>query len=265
MKQNNQKQQQGSTDPFSRIDYRKMVSWPKRIQRESPFLTNVLNQAPIRAVLDLGCGTGEHSRFIGEMGFRVVGVDRSKTMLNQACDSPVPDNVTFIHSDILRLNESVEGQFGAAISLGNTLVSITREKEIQNTFTQIAGKLVSQGVFLFQILNYERIRDQKIRSLPLNFVSEDGNRETIFLRIMNYHEDGMVDFCPTTLSYDPSRDPPLQVKQSRLIQLRGWTCSELLPILENSGFVISALYGDMRQGIYDASGSQDFVVVAKKL
>lgn len=41
-------------------------------------------QAPVRRVLDLGCGTGGHAAPLAERGYAVVGVDRSPDMLERA-------------------------------------------------------------------------------------------------------------------------------------------------------------------------------------
>ena len=39
---------------------------------------------PVKAILDLGCGTGNHSLPLAQRGYEVVGVDRSEAMLEQA-------------------------------------------------------------------------------------------------------------------------------------------------------------------------------------
>ena len=64
-------------DPYSRVDYRRLVAWPERIEREWPFLSRVLGHSG--RVIDLGSGTGEHSRFLASKGFAVVGIDSSPT------------------------------------------------------------------------------------------------------------------------------------------------------------------------------------------
>ena len=73
-------------DIFTRTQYRKMVAWPERIRREAPFLEGVFEPAPERKLLDVGCGTGEHSRHFAELGWTAVGVDVSESMIGNAND-----------------------------------------------------------------------------------------------------------------------------------------------------------------------------------
>jgi 2-polyprenyl-3-methyl-5-hydroxy-6-metoxy-1,4-benzoquinol methylase len=83
-------------DPYSRVDYRRFVAWPQRIEREWPFLQKVLGSAPSRRVLDLGCGTGEHARFLATKGFSVVGIDASESMLAKAREGSTPAGVELV-------------------------------------------------------------------------------------------------------------------------------------------------------------------------
>ena len=50
-------------DEYSRVNYRRLIAWKKRIVREAPFLRSLLGRAPDRSVIDLGCETGEHGAF----------------------------------------------------------------------------------------------------------------------------------------------------------------------------------------------------------
>src|SRR5512143_3125619 len=108
-----------SHDPYSRVDYRRFVAWPQRIEREWPFLSKVLASAPLRRVLDLGCGTGEHARFLASQGDAIVGIDSSESMLGKAREAAVPEGVEFIQGDIADVATLTRGPFGAALCLGN--------------------------------------------------------------------------------------------------------------------------------------------------
>jgi len=50
------------TDPYSRLNYRRLIAWPERIEREWPFFEKLLHKAPSNRLLDLGCGSGEHAQ-----------------------------------------------------------------------------------------------------------------------------------------------------------------------------------------------------------
>src|SRR4030095_2449262 len=68
---------------------------------------------PQARVLDLGCGTGTSiAKYIVEKGFRVVGVDQSKKMLEIA-KLAVPE-AEFIQSDMIDVQ--LRDGFGAAIA-----------------------------------------------------------------------------------------------------------------------------------------------------
>ena len=214
-------------------------------------------------MIDLGCGTGEHSRFLAGEGFRAVGLDRSESMLAKAQEKPLGPNLGFVLGEIQKVREVVPDRFGAAISLGNTLVHLTERQDLERAFASLAHVLESGGIFLFQILNYERIFEKNIRHLPLNFRQEEDG-EIIFFRLMELLEEGKVRFCPTTLKYNPLADPPVQVVRSRMTQLRGWRQADLLPLLQSAGFSILSIHGDMKGGPFEPGNSHDLVVVAQK-
>lgn len=250
-------------DPYSRVDYRRFVAWPERILREAPFLKEILERAPQRSVIDLGCGTGEHSRFLAGEGFQALGIDRSETMLAKAQEKPLPPNLQFVLGEIQSLGKVVKDRFGAAISLGNTLVHLTERQDLERVFASLAHVLEPEGIFLFQILNYERIFEKNIRYLPLNFRREEDG-EIIFVRLMEFLDEGRIRFCPTTLKYNPLADSPVQVVRSRMTQLRGWRRADLIPLLQSAGFSILSIHGDMKGGPFEPGDSHDLVLVAQK-
>ncbi|HMM35289.1 MAG TPA: class I SAM-dependent methyltransferase [Thermoanaerobaculia bacterium] len=205
-------------DPYARLSYRRLIAWPARIEREAPFLREGLAGAPSTRLLDLGCGTGEHARFLQAEGFEVTGVDASEAQLAQAREEgPGPE---FVKGDLAELGAAVTGPFGAAISLGNGLPHL-HEREMASFLGHLARLLLPGAPVLFQILNYDRILDRGITSLPLN-VRDDGGERVVFLRLMEPRPDGKVLFNPTSLRWRPGAEPPVEVVATRNVLLKGW-------------------------------------------
>jgi len=248
-------------DLYSRVDYRRLVAWPERIEREWPFLRKVLGDGG--RILDLGCGTGEHSRFLASKGFEVVGIDASPSMLEKATDAPLPANLRFVEGDIADVERLVGGTFDAALCLGNTLPHLETPAAVRRLATGLHARLRPGAPLVLQILNYERILGTGQRFLPLNFRAGEGpGEEIVFLRLMTPHADGTLVFTPCTLRYRPGGDPPLEVVSARNVPLRGWRRPELEELLDAAGFEERTLFGTVGEVPYSPKDSSDLVIVA---
>ncbi len=262
-----------SNDPYSRLEYRRLIAWPERIRREWPLLEEVLahgssKRGPSRRLLDLGCGTGEHARFLIEQGFEVVGIDASASMIEQALELPQrgtnegPPGLAFVHGDVSQLGSLTEGRFDGAICLGNTLPHIKTDQALEDFLHGLRRRLSSAASWVLQLLNYQRIFARQERHLPLNFRShEDG--ESVFLRLMQPQGDGRVLFFPTTLRFRPEADPPVTVAASKRIELRGWRLPELEAAFDDAGFSERRLYGGFDRQPFEPLESRDLIIVAK--
>ena len=250
-------------DPYSRVEYRRLIAWPERIRREWPLIEKTFAGAPSRRVLEVGCGPGEHARALAEAGFEVVGLDRSEAMLAAATEAPLPPNLRFVLGDMRRLDEHVEGPFGAALCLGNTLPHLTSGEDL-NVFAASLARVLAPGApLLLQILGYDRIHDQRIRALPVNVrPHEDG--ELVFLRLMDPLPDGRVRFYPSTLRLRAGAEEPLTLERSREVMLRGWRRAELEAALAAAGLVPERALGGFDESPFDPAVSADLVLVARQ-
>jgi SAM-dependent methyltransferase len=248
-------------DPYSRVDYRRLVAWPQRIEREWPFLERALGQSG--RVLDLGSGTGEHSRFLASKGFDVVGIDSSPAMLAKATDTPLPSNLTLLGGDITNVEQLVSGVFDGAICLGNTLPHIRDGAALIRFACGLRRRLRPGAAFVLQVLNYDKVLDSGQRSLPLNFRKDADEGEVVFLRLMTPRPDGTVVFTPSTLRYRPDGVPPLEVVTARNVELKGWRRREIEDALETAGFCRREVFGTVGDVPFDAAQSPDTVIVAR--
>ena len=129
----------------------------------------------------------------------------------------------------------------------------------------LATRLLPGGRFLFQVLNYERIRSGAVRHLPLNFrdnPAEPG--EIVFVRMMTPDGERHVRFNVVTLALRPGQEPPVGLEVAREVRVRAWIRPELETALGKAGFEVLRIHGDMTGGAYDPESSSDLVMVAAR-
>ncbi len=262
MKKNPQPPQE-QEDSYSRVDYRRFVAWPARIQRERPLLEFFLEALPEKTVLDLGCGTGEYGRFFSSLGYHVLGIDQSASMIAKAGEHTESPLLDLVEGDVRNLGTLVERPVGGAISLGNTLPHLKDTASLTKLFEGLSRALLPTGLFLFQILNYEWILGHDIRYLPLNFRDQD-DHEPVFLRLMKPLPDDRILFCPSTLHFDPDRENPVEVIRSKTVELMGWQRKHLSPLLEALRFEILEIWGGMEFDPFSPDSSSDLVMLVRR-
>lgn len=254
--------------PYSRLNYRRLIAWPSRIEREWPFLEKTLAEAPAKTVIDLGCGTGEHVRHLASRGFRCVGIDRSEEQIAAAKDYENEfgeHGPEFLLGEISDLPRLTEENFGAALCLGNVAPHL-EDREMALALEALARRVLPGGRLVLQLINYERVFAQKIRSLPINLRDdpESPSGEIAFVRLMTPDGERHVRFYPMTLALRPDEELPIELRAAREVRLRAWRRVEMATALDSAGFRVESIYGDMVGGPYEAESSADLVVVATR-
>lgn len=132
--------------------------------------------AGLSPLLDAGCGTGNRTEHLCSGGVRIVAVDLDQGMIARAREahSGCPEHPGGPHGsieygvmDMMRIDEGFAGQrFAAVLCLGNTLVHLASPEEVTDFCRKAHGLLEPGGLLVMQILNYDRILDKGIRSLP---------------------------------------------------------------------------------------------------
>jgi len=254
-----------SDDRYAKIDYRSLIAWGPRLEREWPLLDEILRGAPSKSILDLGSGTGEHARFLAANGFDVTGVDSSPAMLekSRAAAGEQP-NLRFLAGDMRDLANVVEGRFGAAVCLGNALPHLSGEGDLRDLADGLRRVLLPGAPFVAQIINYDRIEAKKERALPLTFLPDpnDPAATIIFLRTMEFLPDGRVIFMPTTLRQRPDRDEPLELVATQRVEIRGWRRAEIERTFREAGFASVEVFGSYQKAPFEAAESRDVILVA---
>ncbi len=119
---------------------------PYREEAEYVRKTLLLSNPGIKDILELGCGSGAHAAFLGEMGFRVTGIDRSAEMIAQAKAKHIPG---FEAQEGNITDFELGKKFNAAISLFHVMSYLTETEDVLRCLRQVNRHLETGGLFLF--------------------------------------------------------------------------------------------------------------------
>lgn len=102
-------------------------------------------------VLDLGCGTGDLSHILSQMGATVVGLDASSEMLALASHKAEKQRVNVFYTCQNMTSFSTGHCYDAVISTFDCLNYLLTKADLIRAFTCVAGELKDGGVFLFDM------------------------------------------------------------------------------------------------------------------
>ena len=116
-------------------------------------LFQTYGNGPVRTVLDLGCGTGNHDLWLAQRGYDVVGVDRSAGMLESARKKAVSRKIdgkaNFYQEDIRSFQ--VEQSFDASLMMFAVLGYQLENRDVLAAL-RTAKKHVRLGsIFIFDV------------------------------------------------------------------------------------------------------------------
>lgn len=215
-------------------------------QPQLELILDLAGQASSR-VLDVACGTGSYSRELFLRGHEVVAIDNDPAMLELARDKTPGLDVRRVPMESI---DCIEGGFDLIFCIGNSLVHLEDQTEIEGFIKDAYDLLHTDGSLLVQIVNYDRILSQKIGGLP----TIDHNDLT-FER--HYHiEEDSIDFH----TYLETEDGKVENHQP----LYPILSEDLLDAFEKAGFIGIQMFENFYGDSFDINTSMFLIVLATK-
>lgn len=243
-------------------------SWDQRLGEEIPFVVNYLKKYKAKAVLDLGCGTGEHTLALAKRGFKVTGVDQNEEMLASAWEKwekqeeKIKKNVKFLQMTIGETSSLKDRQFDATICLGNMLPNVL---DYDKEFLSLKKVLGKKAVFIIQIKNFDQVLAEEEKFISLDFSygesPEQWEKEYAFLRFYDFRPDGLLNFNVETLASDGRfwHSYGVETNLQRPILKK-----DLSRVLTKLGFSKIRLFGSFKGERYNKETSPLLIAVATR-
>jgi SAM-dependent methyltransferase len=103
-------------------------------------------------LLDIGCGTGQHSLNLHDKFERITGVDLSEDMINVAKEKVLNRKINNVEFKVINTDE-IEEKFDTIISMFNVVNHIDSLSQLIDFFKNISFLLNQNGVFIFDCWN----------------------------------------------------------------------------------------------------------------
>lgn len=222
------------------------------------FIENATNDG--KYVLDIACGTGNYAIELAKKGYIVDGVDLDAAMVEEAKEKAKVENlfINFIQGDMKNIKDLfLEKKYDLVYCIGNSLVHLDNETEIQQMIDDVYKIINTGGRLLIQIINYDRILDFNIDHLPTISKKELGVE---FVR--NYVYDKGTDKILFNTEIHISNETETH-KYENSVDLLPLRKDDLVSIVKKAGFNNIRIYGGFSEDEYSAN-SFATVLIAEK-
>jgi len=125
----------------------------KDYNAECDFLEEVFKKysAPVKSILDVGCGTGGHSLLLAERGYDVSGVDLSSHMLSIAKAKANEKGLNLKLKEGDARDFKFDEKFDAVVSMFAVMGYQVTNGDIDNAFKRVREHLKPGGLFVFDV------------------------------------------------------------------------------------------------------------------
>nr|NGX43184.1 hypothetical protein [Chlamydiota bacterium] len=142
-------------------DYLKLYSYrsAEEAEQQVNFVIHALKLKGDEKILDLGCGKGRHSLELAKKGYKVLGIDISEYLIDEAkkCLKMVPSkHLRFQIGDMYHLEHL--GTFDVVLNMFTSFGYFDDDKDNAKVFQIVRDHLQSGGKFFLDYLHPAQVR-----------------------------------------------------------------------------------------------------------
>ena len=240
-------------DWFNTDDY--LLVYKHRDKSEADQLKNLvlknIDEEKINYVLDMACGAGRHAISFALKGFDVTAVDLSENLLNTARSNAEKEKekvkVNFVLSDIR--NFQSEKKFDLVLNLFTSFGYFEIDEENAKVIQKAYEVMNNGGWFVLDYLNKNFILNNLI---PITVENVSGRTITQIREIKNNRIEKNI------------RIKNNGKENNYLESVRLYSKSEIINMLEKTGFKVIKIFGDFSGSNFDVNSSPRLIVFSKK-
>lgn len=214
---------------------------------------------PVKAILDLGCGTGNHALPLARRGYQVVGVDRSTGML-EAAEAKVKGldlPVSFYRSDLRSFD--LPQTFDAVLLMFAVLGYQVENEDVLSALRTAREHTIQGGLLVFDVWYGPAVLKQR----PVDRIKVIPAGDGKILRAASGELDTLHQVCTVRYNLWHIRNDNLVNETQEEHHMRFFFARELEIFLEQAGFKLDRLGSFPEIEIDPDEDTWNVLVVAK--
>jgi len=246
--------------------YYDVIYKDKNYPAEVRFIEKIIHKyssRKVKSILSLGCGSGNHEVLLAKKGYKILGIDRSKVMLELFNDKAkklyLLNSVSTKEADVSRFRTAQ--QYDCAISMFNVVGYQTENEQFDNMLKNVNKSLKTGGLFMFDCWHNPAVLKDK----PTDRIKEIvvGNKQII--RLTSSKLNIVKNIIEITFKVLEIVGPTVVDTVTETHPMRYWTIPELTYFLEKGGFelVSTCNFLDLNSRVSD--DKWDIFILAKKI
>jgi len=204
---------------------------------QAGLVDGILKRYGAESVLELGCGSGHLTERLRDLGYKVIGADLNKEMLDIARKRT--RGITFVEQDMR--NITIDDKFDAVVIFGRSFTYMTTNKDALAALRSIYSRLRKGGVLIFDNFDAEKTLsyDQKKSKADEASAGDIYIKRTGSSRVVV--DDGVC--FEWTVKYEITECDKSYIEEDTQL-LRSFFRSELELLLECAGFHVKDVKKD---------------------
>ena len=188
-------------------------------------------------ILDIACGTGNHSLILSRKGYDVTGLDLSVDMINVARGKAEKANlsINFVVQDMRSIY--LGRKYDCAICMFTAFPYLQTYDDIERALTSVKKHLVEDGVFIFDFVNISGLKPMPYKS----WTKVQDQRGTLY-RLNENRFDPKTSVLEFPFQYILITPDGLAETFEEVHRLRCVSYPEVQQYLEMNGFELLAAY-----------------------
>jgi glycine/sarcosine N-methyltransferase len=166
----------------------------------------------------------------------------------------IAGNLKLVLESMTEISKSVTGEYELVLCLGNSIPHLVEKKDLVTAMKEMFARVSSDGVVIVQLLNYNRILNEKQRIIGLNREVDND-----FIRFYDFLESGKILFNVLQIKWNGQKADHRMASEL----LYPWLKEDVMSAMMEAGFRSVDVYGEIDKRPFTDT-SETYAIFAAK-